>query len=124
MGRPGYAPNAAQKRLAEEVTRFVHGEQGLAEAIKATQALAPGASAQLDSDALEAIAKDVPSCSLAYSAVVGASLVDVSVSAGLIQSKAAARRLIQQVSDSILGVTSIFYEFHQFERSMESSISV
>ncbi|KAG0628399.1 hypothetical protein M758_1G023700 [Ceratodon purpureus] len=96
MGQPGYAPNSAQKRLAEEVTRFVHGEQGLAEALKATQALAPGAAAELDSQALEAIAQDVPSCSVPYSSVVGTSLIDVSVSTGLLQSKAAARRLIKQ----------------------------
>jgi tyrosyl-tRNA synthetase len=97
MGRPGYAPNSAQKRLAEEVTRFVHGEQGLAEALKATQALAPGAAAELDSQALEAIAQDVPSCSVSYSSLVGSTLVDVSVTTGLLQSKAAARRLIKQV---------------------------
>lgn len=29
MQQPGYAPNTAQRRLAEEVTRFVHGEEGL-----------------------------------------------------------------------------------------------
>ena len=33
----GYVPNTAQRRLAEEVTRFVHGEEGLQQAIKATQ---------------------------------------------------------------------------------------
>ena len=33
----GYVPNTAQRRLAEEVTRFVHGEEGLQAAIKATQ---------------------------------------------------------------------------------------
>lgn len=29
MAAPGYAPNTAQKLLAQEVTRFVHGEEGL-----------------------------------------------------------------------------------------------
>lgn len=100
MRQPGYIPNSVQKRLAEEVTRFVHGDQGLAEALKATQALAPGAAAELDSQALEAIAQDVPSCSIEYSSVVGATLVDVTVSTGLLQSKAAARRLIKQVLTS------------------------
>lgn len=38
--------NAAQRRLAEEVTRFVHGEEGLQQALKATEALAPGAGGQ------------------------------------------------------------------------------
>ncbi len=37
MSAPGYVPNTAQRRLAEEVTRFVHGEEGLAQALKATE---------------------------------------------------------------------------------------
>lgn len=45
---PGYEPNTAQRRLAEEVTRFVHGEEGLQQAVKATAALAPGAATTLD----------------------------------------------------------------------------
>ena len=43
MQSPGYVANTAQRRLAEEVTRFVHGEEGLRQALKATEALAPGA---------------------------------------------------------------------------------
>ena len=37
MASPGYVPNSAQRRLAEEVTRFVHGEEGLRQALAATQ---------------------------------------------------------------------------------------
>ena len=37
MTGPDYAPNSAQRRLAEEVTRFVHGEEGLRQALAATQ---------------------------------------------------------------------------------------
>lgn len=37
MSRPDYVPNTAQRRLAEEVTRFVHGEEGLQQALNATQ---------------------------------------------------------------------------------------
>lgn len=40
--------NSAQRRLAEEVTLFVHGLDGLDEAIKATEALRPGAETALD----------------------------------------------------------------------------
>ena len=40
---PGYVANTAQRLLAEEVTRFVHGEAGLQQALKTTAALAPGA---------------------------------------------------------------------------------
>ena len=32
-----YEPNSAQRLLAEEVTRMVHGELGLQQALKATQ---------------------------------------------------------------------------------------
>lgn len=96
MKRPGYVPNTAQQRLAEEVTRFVHGEDGLNEAVKATEALRPGAETKLDWKTIEAIAEDVPSCSLAYDQVLNVLLVDLSVSAGLFESKSAARRLLKQ----------------------------
>lgn len=96
MKRPGYVPNTAQRRLAEEVTRFVHGEDGLNEAVKATEALRPGAETKLDWKTIEAIAEDVPSYSLAYDQVLNVSLVDLSVSAGLFESKSAARRLLKQ----------------------------
>lgn len=96
MKKPGYMPNTAQRKLAEEVTRFVHGEDGLAEALKATEALRPGAETTLDWKTIEGIAEDVPSCSLAYDQVLNLSLVDLSVSAGLLESKSAARRLLKQ----------------------------
>ncbi|XP_057997313.1 tyrosine--tRNA ligase, chloroplastic/mitochondrial [Hevea brasiliensis] len=96
MKRPGYVPNTAQRRLAEEVTRFVHGEDGISEAIKATEALRPGAETKLDWKTIEGIAEDVPSCSLPYDEVLNLSLVDLSVSSGLLESKSAARRLLKQ----------------------------
>lgn len=37
MRGPGYKPNTAQKLLAQEVTRFVHGKEGLQQAEAATQ---------------------------------------------------------------------------------------
>ena len=37
MEAPGYLPNTAQRRLAEEVTKFVHGEEGLKQALQATE---------------------------------------------------------------------------------------
>ncbi|KAK9085114.1 hypothetical protein Sjap_025525 [Stephania japonica] len=96
MKRPGYVPNSLQRRLAEEVTRFVHGEDGLAEAFRATEALRPGAETSLDWKTIEGIAQDVPSCSLAYGQVFEVSVIDLSVSTGLLESKSAARRLIKQ----------------------------
>ncbi|KAJ0983781.1 hypothetical protein J5N97_002137 [Dioscorea zingiberensis] len=96
MGKSGYVPNSVQRRLAEEVTLFVHGEEGLAEALKATEALRPGAETKLDAATIEGIAEDVPSCSLAYDQVLNSGLVDLSVSTGLLSSKSAARRLVKQ----------------------------
>lgn len=96
MTKPGYVPNTIQRRLAEEVTRFVHGEDGLNEALKATEALKPGSQTKLDWKTIEGIAEDVPSCSLAYNEVLNLSLVDLSVSAGLFDSKSAARRMLKQ----------------------------
>ncbi|KAK7321415.1 hypothetical protein VNO77_32039 [Canavalia gladiata] len=96
MMKPGYVPNTAQRKLAEEVTRFVHGEEGLAEALKATEALRPGSETKLDWKTIEGVAEGLPSCSLAYDEVLNLSLVDLSVSSGLFESKSAARRLLKQ----------------------------
>uniref|UniRef100_A0A2P2QP18 Tyrosine--tRNA ligase n=1 Tax=Rhizophora mucronata TaxID=61149 RepID=A0A2P2QP18_RHIMU len=96
MKSHGYVPNMAQRKLAEEVTRFVHGEEGLKEALKATEALRPGAETMLDWKAIEGIAKDIPSCSLAYDEVLNLSVIDLSVSSGLLESKSSARRLLRQ----------------------------
>jgi tyrosyl-tRNA synthetase len=96
MKKPGYVPNTVQWRLAEEVTRFVHGEEGLEEALKATEALRPGAQTELDSQTIEGIADGVPSCSLPYDQVLNSPLVDLAASTGLLASKSAVKRLIKQ----------------------------
>lgn len=96
MKKPGYIPNTVQKRLAEEVTRFVHGEEGLKEALNATEALRPGAQTELDAKTIEGIAKDVPSCTLAYDKVLNCTLIDLAVSTGLMASKSAVKRLLKQ----------------------------
>ncbi|SFB96835.1 tyrosyl-tRNA synthetase [Alkalibacterium subtropicum] len=52
---------AAQKALAEEMTRFVHGQEALDEAIKISQALFSGEIQELTADQIAATFKDVPS---------------------------------------------------------------
>ncbi|KAL6140354.1 hypothetical protein ACLB2K_058654 [Fragaria x ananassa] len=96
MKRPRSLPNTAQRRLAEEVTRFVHGQDGLDEALKATEAMRPGADTKLDWNTMQATSEDVPSCSFPYHQVLDLSVVDLSVSSGLFDSKSAARRLLKQ----------------------------
>lgn len=41
MGASDYTPNTAQRLLASEVTKFVHGEGGLQQALNATQVPLP-----------------------------------------------------------------------------------
>ncbi|CAH9081290.1 unnamed protein product [Cuscuta europaea] len=90
----GKLPNMAQRRLAEEVTRFVHGQEGLEEALKATEALRPGnADPRLE---WKTISGDVPSCSLPFDQVLNVLLLDLLVSSGLLESKSAARRMLKQ----------------------------
>lgn len=67
--------------------RFVHGDEGLDQALKATEALRPGAATALDAATLEAIAGDAPSCSLAAAQVSGLPLIDVMVASGMLKSK-------------------------------------
>lgn len=95
MTSAGYVPNTAQKKLAEEVTKIVHGEEGVASALAATAAAAPGSQAILSVEALEAISADMPNAKIARSEVVEAMVVDVMVNSGLQKSKGEARRLIR-----------------------------
>lgn len=55
----------AQRRLAEEVTKVVHGEEGLAEAQRITKALFSGDVADLTTEEIEQAFKDVPSVEVA-----------------------------------------------------------
>lgn len=88
-------PNSAQKRLAEEVTRFVHGEEGLQAALKVTKGIAPGSEAKLSGAVLQELAADMPSAALSKSEVVGHKFVDVAAQIGLTPSKSEANRLVK-----------------------------
>ncbi len=85
----------AQRVLAEELTRAVHGEAGLEAARKASAVLFGGSLDGLSASDLEAIAADVPSAELAADAVIGQPVIDVAVAAGFLKSKGEARRLVQ-----------------------------
>lgn len=97
MRSPEYQVNSAQRALAAELTRFVHGEEGLAQALRATQGLAPGAQTALDAESLAALAGDVPGYSLPRARALAGdlSVAELAVLAGLQPSKGAARRLIK-----------------------------
>jgi tyrosyl-tRNA synthetase len=88
-------PNSAQKRLASEVTRFVHGEEGLEAALKVTEEMAPGSQAKLSGHALKELISDMPGAELTLSEVVGQKFVDVAVKVGLVPSKSEGTKLIK-----------------------------
>ncbi|MDX9867675.1 MAG: tyrosine--tRNA ligase [Kiritimatiellia bacterium] len=86
----------AQQVLAEELTRAVHGESGLAIARKATGVLFGGAIEGLAAAELEAIFANVPSATLSADQVLGKPAFEVVAAAGMAASKGEARRLVQQ----------------------------
>ncbi|MBA4388572.1 MAG: tyrosine--tRNA ligase [Verrucomicrobia bacterium] len=86
---------AAQARLAEEVTRVVHGEQGLQVARKASAVLFGESMEGLCAKDLLSIFANVGSTALPRDKVAGAQVLDVAVSSGLCKSKGEARRLIE-----------------------------
>ncbi len=95
MQQTDYVPRTAQKRLAEEVSRLIHGEEGLKKAFRVTQSIAPGSRAHLDASVLESLAADMPSCRLSLVETMPIKLVDLLVAIGLQPSKSEARRLIR-----------------------------
>ena len=86
----------AQKVLAEEVTRAVHGEAGLQQALKATNVLFGGSIEGLSAGELENIFRNVKSGECAKADVVGKPVFEVAAAAGMTGSKGEARRLAQQ----------------------------
>ncbi|DAZ94754.1 TPA: hypothetical protein N0F65_011570 [Lagenidium giganteum] len=84
---------AAQKTLAESITRTMHGEDALRSAQGATEALF--GKGTLTADQVLSMAGDAPMAFVPRSELVGKSLVDVAVSIGTWKSKAEGRRLIK-----------------------------
>ena len=92
------AARDTQKRLAEELTRLVHGDAGLAAARQATEIFFGAEIASLDDAALSEIFADVPSHDFQRTMLDGDGLplVEALTATGLAASKAAARRTIEQ----------------------------
>lgn len=90
-----YIPNTAQKILAEEVVRFVHGQEGVESALRATQGIAPGSSAALTAANLEALALDMDTSVLSKTEVIGVKFTDLLVKTTMSPSKGEATRLIK-----------------------------
>jgi tyrosyl-tRNA synthetase len=92
------ADRETQKRLAEELTRLVHGDAGLDAARQATAIFFGAEIGRLDDGQLAEIFGDVPSRDFARSSLEGEGLplVEAFEATGLSQSRGAARRTIEQ----------------------------
>ena len=90
----------AQKALAEELTRIVHGEEGLAKALKITETFFRGNIMDLTPQEMREGLADAQKVNVAD----GVTLIDALVEAGVSRSKSDARKLIQQGSISVNGV--------------------
>ena len=87
----------AQRRLAREMTRLVHGQDGLARAEQAANVLFGGGLEGLTAVEIEEIFADVPSSMLGKEQLSGGmGLVDLLVESGALKSKGEARRAIQE----------------------------
>lgn len=87
----------AQRRLAQEVTRMIHGETAVSKAEQAAQVLFGGEISGLDAGDIQDIFAEVPSSELAKASLEGdgLSVVDLLVHSGMAKSKGEARRDIK-----------------------------
>ena len=87
----------AQHALAEDVTRRVHGDRGLASAQRATAVLFGGSPDGLSAEEIEEVFQDVPSADLDSATLEGEGmgLVELLRASGAVQSTSEARRAIQ-----------------------------
>jgi tyrosyl-tRNA synthetase len=91
------AKRTAQRRLAEEVTRWVHGADGLRRAEAASQVMFGGSLENLTDGDLEPLRQDLPSTELPRAELsAGISLIDLLVRTALCSSKGAAKQLLTQ----------------------------
>jgi tyrosyl-tRNA synthetase len=111
----------AQKVLAEEMTRLIHGEYSLQQAIKISQALFSGDVSSLSAVEIEQGFKDVP----AYTAENEENLVDLLVAAKISPSKRQAREDISNGAVTVNGekITDTAYILTENDR-IESQFTI
>ncbi len=99
IARHAEAPQAreGQRTLAEDLTRWVHGDEATRRAIGASQVMFGGSLEALRDVDLEPLLGDVPSTELSRGTLAaGVGLTDLLAQTGLAASKGAARRLVSQ----------------------------
>lgn len=106
----------AQRTLAEEMTRLIHGDEALAQAIRITEALFSGNIASLSAKEIEQGLKDVPT--FEHEEGMDAGLVEILVQAKISPSKRQAREDIQNGAVSINGekATDLNYQLEEEDK--------
>ena len=106
----------AQKALAEEMTRLIHGQDSLDQAIKITEALFNGEIQNLTAAEIKQGFKDVPSYEHTTGEEIG--IVDLLIAAGIVSSKRQAREDVTNGAISINGqrVTETDYVVSEKDR--------
>ncbi|ODV57482.1 MULTISPECIES: tyrosine--tRNA ligase [Lysinibacillus] len=112
----------AQKALAEEMTRLIHGQEALEQAIRITAALFSGDLKALSAEEMKDAFKDVPSIEMAKE---DKNIVDLLVEAGISSSKRQAREDVSNGAISVNGekVTDLEYVFNAKDR-LEDAFSI
>jgi tyrosyl-tRNA synthetase len=112
----------AQKALAEEMTRLIHGEDSLQQAIKITEALFSGDVRSLSASEIEQGFKDVPTFNAAETE---GNLVDLLVAAKISPSKRQAREDITNGAVTVNGerITDTAYVLQDSDR-IESQFTI
>lgn len=95
MSSSQYENNKAQKILASEVTKFVHGEKELETALAVTASAKPGAQTVLRASELEKIFDQMPHFELSLDEMLDKKFAEIAHKAGLTESKGEAVRLIK-----------------------------
>jgi tyrosyl-tRNA synthetase len=116
------AKRDSQMRLAEALTRMIHGGAGLHAAKRATEILFGAEVRDLSDEHLGEIFADVPSCEVPRSRLdnEGLNIVDALVEAGLFKSKSDARRTVQQGGAYVNNRRAEGLEMHLTRRDLAS----
>ncbi|MDO5552904.1 MAG: tyrosine--tRNA ligase [Planctomycetia bacterium] len=114
-----------QKQVAMELTRLVHGQDGLAVAEKATNIFFGAEISELSDAQLSAIFADVPSAETNQATLdAGLSLIDALTLTGLAKTKSDARRTVQQGGAYINNrpISELDYQITRADLASETSI--
>jgi len=96
MKESSYVANSAQKILAERLTTFIHGKEGVQLAQKVTSGVfSHRGDTTLDGSVLKQIAKDMPHSTHKLEEVLGKKFTEIAALSGLTSSKSEALRLLK-----------------------------